>query len=83
MVRLKQDVTGFIFDFVHGCVEKIFTEPMTTEQKKGINDALDMCGMDSSFMDDNDDINDLFPFRCKEDLENDVEGLNKVVEWVD
>jgi hypothetical protein len=42
-----------------------------------------MLGMDSSLMDDNDDINDLFPFRCKEDLEYDVEGLNKVVEWVD
>ena len=80
MVRLKQGVTGFIFETIHGCVEKIFTEPITTEQKKGILIALDD---DSILLDDNDDINDLFPFSCKADLENDVEGLNKVVEWID
>jgi hypothetical protein len=32
---------------------------------------------------DNEDINSMFEFECKEDLENDVEGLNEVLEWVE
>ena len=54
---------------------------MKTENEiKLINDVL---SEDDVLFTDNEDINNMFGFECKEDLENDVEGLNKVLEWVD
>jgi len=78
MIKLKEGVTGFIYDSCHGNVQEIFTEPLTENEIKLINKVLSEYDV---LFTDNEDINGMF-FDCKEDLENDVEGLNEVLEWV-
>ena len=80
MVKLKNEVTGFIYDSEYGNVQKIFTESLTEKEIKLINEVL---SEDDVLFTDNEDINSMFEFDCKEDLESDVEGLNEVLEWVD
>ena len=80
MVKLKNEVTGFIYDSEYGNVQKIFTEPLTEKEIKLINKVL---SEDDVLFTDNSDINSMFEFDCKEDLESDVEGLNEVLEWVE
>jgi hypothetical protein len=80
MVKLKNGVTGFTYDSEYGNVQKIFTQPLTEKEIKLINEVI--CDDDILFT-DNEDINSMFEFDCKEDLEKDVEGLNEVLEWVD
>jgi hypothetical protein len=78
MIKLKEGVTGFIYDSCHGNVQEIFTESLTENEIKLINKVLSEYDV---LFTDNEDINGMF-FDCKEDLENDVEGLNEVLEWV-
>jgi hypothetical protein len=80
MVKLKNGVTGFTYDSEYGNVQKIFTQPLTEKEIKLIEKVL---SEDDVLFTDNEDINDMFEIDCKEDLENDVEGLNEVLEWVD
>jgi hypothetical protein len=79
MVKLKNGVTGFTYDSEYGNVQKIFTQPLTEKEIKLIEKVL---SEDDVLFTDNEDINDMFEIDCKEDLENDVEGLNEVLEWV-
>ena len=79
MVKLKNGVTGFTYDSCYGNVQEIFTQPLTENEVKLINKVL--CEDDILFT-DNEDINSMFEFDCKEDLLKDVEGLNEVIEWV-
>jgi hypothetical protein len=79
MVKLKEGVTGFTYDSCYGNVQEIFTEPLTEKEIKLIDKVL---GEDDVLFTNNEDINDMFEFDCREDLENDVEGLNEVLEWV-
>ena len=78
MIKLKEGVTGFIYDSEYGNVQEIFTQPLTENEIKLINKVLSEYDV---LFTDNEDINGMF-FDCKEDLENDVEGLNEVLEWV-
>ena len=80
MVKLKNGVTGFTYDSEYGNVQKIFTQPLTEKEIKLIEKVL---SEDDVLFTGNEDINDMFEIDCKEDLENDVEGLNEVLEWVD
>ena len=80
MVKLKNGVTGFTYDSEYGNVQKIFNQPLTENEIKLINKVL---SEDDVLFTDNEDINSMFEFDCKEDLENDVEGLNEVLEWVE
>ena len=75
MVKLKNEVTGFIYDSIYGYVKTVFNQP--------INENLMLVSEDDVLFSDNEDINNMFGFECKEDLENNEEGLNKVLEWVD
>lgn len=75
MVKLKNEVTGFIYDSVYGYVKTVFNQP--------INENLILTSEDDVLFSDNETINEMLTFDCKEDLENDVEGLNEVLEWVD
>ena len=75
MVKLKNEVTGFIYDSVYGYVKTVFNQP--------INENLILTSEDDVLFSDNETINEMLSFDCKEDLENDVEGLNEVLEWVD
>ena len=79
MVKLKENVFGFTYDSEYGNVQKIFTQPLTEKEIKLINKVL---SEDDVLFTDNEDINSMFEFDCKEDLESDVEGLNEVLEWV-
>ena len=80
MVKLKNGVTGFTYDSEYGNVQEIFTQPLTEKEIKLIERVL---SEDDVLFTDNEDINSMFEFECKEDLEKDVEGLNEVLEWVD
>jgi len=73
MVKLKNEVTGFIYDSVYGYVKTTFTEPISSYLLVDEDDMLVV----------NENVNELFPFSSKEDLEDDVEGLVEVLEWVD
>jgi hypothetical protein len=79
MVKLKNGVTGFTYDSCYGNVQEIFTQPLTENEVKLINKVL---SEDDILFTDNEDINSMFEFDCKEDLLKDVEGLNEVIEWV-
>jgi hypothetical protein len=79
MVKLKNGVTGFTYDSCYGNVQEIFTQPLTENEVKLINKVL---SEDDILFTDNEDINSMFEFDCKEDLLKDVEGLNDVIEWV-
>ena len=79
MVKLKNGVTGFTYDSCYGNVQEIFTQPLTEKEVKLINKVL---SEDDILFTDNEDINSMFEFDCKEDLLKDVEGLNDVIEWV-
>jgi hypothetical protein len=78
MLKLKDGVTGFIYENIHGYVKKIFNDNLTEQEIKGINRVLG----DDEVLVDNDNVNELFEIISKEGLENDVEGLNEVLEWV-
>ena len=80
MVKLKEGVTGFTYDSVYGYVKHIFTQHLTEKDIKLIDNLLDE---DDVLFTSNDSLNDMFEFDCREDLENDVEELNEVIEWVD
>jgi hypothetical protein len=75
MVQLKNGVTGFIYDSIYGCVKTIFTKP--------INNELMFISEDDVLFIDNETINSMLEFDSKEALENDSEGLNEVLEWVE
>ena len=79
MVKLKNGGTGFTYDSCYGNVQEIFTQPLTENEVKLINKVL---SEDDILFTDNEDINSMFEFDCKEDLLKDVEGLNVVIEWV-
>ena len=80
MVRLKNGVSGFIYDSEYGEVVKIYKQPLSEEKIETINEVL---SEDDILFTDNEDLNDMFEFDCKEDLEKDVENLNEVLEWVE
>ena len=76
MVRLKNGVTGFIYDSVYGSVKTVLTKPISELNLVWGED-------DDRVLIVNENVNDLFEFRSKNDLENDVEGLSEVLEWVE
>ena len=80
MLKLKEGVTGFIYDSQFGSVENVFTEFLNEDQIKGIRMSRNEWGV---FFTKEDDFDELFEIASKEGLENDCEGLNKVLEWVD
>ena len=69
MVKLKENVFGFTYDSEYGNVQKIFTQPLTKNEIKLVNKVL---SEDDVLFTDNEDINSMFEFDCKEDFE----GLN-------
>ena len=74
MVKLKSEFTGFIYDSIYGSIKTVFTKP--------INAELMLVDEDDMLVDNN-NVNELFGITSKEGLENDEEGLNEVLEWVD
>ncbi len=79
MLKLKENVTGFIYDSCYGHVTKIYTEPLSEEKIEIIDEVLDE---DDVLFTDNESINDMFEISNKEDLENCEDGLSEVLEWI-
>ena len=76
MVRLKQGITGFIYDSSNGTIKNITT--IEVDMKT----VGQMLGEDDVYITDQ-DADELFMFESKEQLDNNYEGLNRVLEWVD
>jgi hypothetical protein len=79
MVKLKSEVKGFIYENQFGTVIKIFTENFNDKELDLISKVIG----EYDIWVDNSNVNELFEITSKESLENDEEGLNKVLEWVD
>ena len=77
MVKLKNEVKGFIYDTCYGQVKKVFND-LTEQEIKTINKVL---SEDDMLITESDDLNELFEFETEEKLKNDTESLNKVLEW--
>ncbi len=76
MVRLKQGITGFVYDSSNGVIKNITT--IEVDMKT----VGQMLGEDDVYITDQ-DADELFMFESKEQLDNNYEGLNRVLEWVD
>ena len=76
MVRLKQGITGFVYDSSNGVIKNITTIEV---DMKTVGQIL---GEDDVYITDQ-DADELFMFESKEQLDNNYEGLNRVLEWVD
>jgi hypothetical protein len=76
MVRLKQGITGFIYDSSNGVIKNITT--IEVDMKT----VGQMLGEDDVYITDQ-DADELFMFESKEQLDNNYERLNRVLEWVD
>ena len=78
MVKLKNEVKGFIYDTCYGEVKKVFNDNLTKQEIKTIEKVL---GDDDMLVIESDDLNVLFDFETEDQLNNDTESLNKVLEW--
>jgi hypothetical protein len=77
MVKLKNEVKGFIYDTCYGQVKKVFNN-LTEQEIKTINKVL---SEDDMLITESDDLNELFEFETEDRLKNDTESLNEVLEW--
>ena len=73
MLKLKENVFGFVYDSCHGTIVEVCTEYVDVENIV-LND-------DDYVFVYNENVNNLFEISSKEDLENDEEGLSEVLEW--
>lgn len=74
MLKIKNGVTGFIYDSMHGYVSEIFTEPIDEKMRLSEDELL---------FTNIDEVNDMFEITSKEILEeNGDDGLNEVLEWI-
>ncbi len=76
MVRLKQGITGFIYDSSNGTIKNITTEEVDMKTIKQILDEDDVYIT-------NQDADELFMFESNEQLQNNYEKLYEVLEWID
>jgi len=76
MVRLKQGITGFIYDSSNGTIKNITTTDVDMKTVKQILDEDDVYITDQ-------DADELFMFESEESLQNSYEKLYEVLEWVD
>jgi hypothetical protein len=72
MLKLKDSVTGFVYESQHGYVKSIITQPIS---------GPIVAGEDDIFV-DNENVNNLFEITSQEQLQQSDEGLNKVLVWV-
>ena len=77
MVKLKNEVKGFIYDTCYGQVKQMFNS-LTEQEIETINKVLNE---DDMLITESDDLNELFEFETEDQLKNDNESLNKVFEW--
>jgi hypothetical protein len=78
-VKFKEGVYGFIYDSCYGQVNKVFTEPLTEKELKLVESVV---GEYDCIFTDIKSVNEVFEFD-EDSLSCDVEGLNKVLEYVE
>jgi hypothetical protein len=78
-VKFKDNVYGFIYDSCYGQVNKVFTEPLTEKELKLVESVV---GEYDCLFTDIKSVNEVFEFD-EDSLSCDVEGLNKVLEYVE
>jgi hypothetical protein len=78
MVKLKNEVKGFIYDTCYGEVKKVFNTSLTKQEIKTIEKVM---SDDDMLVIESDDLNVLFDFETEDQLKNDTESLNEVLEW--
>jgi len=76
MVRLKQGITGFIYDSSNGTIKNITTIDVDMKTVKQMLDEDDVYIT-------NQDADELFMFENEESLQNSYEKLYEVLEWVE
>lgn len=76
MVRLKQGITGFVYDSSNGNIKNITTIEV---DMKTIEQVL---GEDEVYITDQ-DADELFMFESEEQLLNNPEQLHRVLEWIE
>lgn len=76
MVRLKQGITGFIYDSSNGNIKNITTIEVDMKTIKQVLDEDDVYITDQ-------DADELFMFESKEQLLNNPEQLHRVLEWIE
>jgi hypothetical protein len=82
MLKLKDGVTGFIYDSCHGMVTKVFTQPLTQDKIETIWEVIDE---DEVLFMDNETINNMFEFTVEEGKTvqfSEEEGLGLAIEWI-
>ena len=73
MLKLKEGVTGFVYNTTHGFIKTSFTQPTM---------GMMLTDEDDMFVDD-ENVNELFEIKSQEQLEQDDEGLSEVLVWID
>ena len=81
MLVFKENVYGFVYDSQYGNVTEVFRDEPLTERDIFLCNSI--LGEDSALFTDIEDCNDMFEISCKEDLDNDEEGLNEVSDFID
>ena len=76
MVRLKQGITGFIYDTSNGDIKNITTIEV---DMKTVGQMLD----ENEIYITDQDADELFMFESNEQLQNNPEQLHRVLEWID
>ena len=76
MVRLKQGITGFVYDTSNGDIKNITTIEV---DMKTVGQMLD----ENEIYITDQDADELFMFESKEQLLNNPEQLHRVLEWID
>ena len=79
MLVFKENVYGFVYDSSIGNVEKIYNKTLNENEIELINEILNE---DDCLFVSIEDCNDMFDIISKENLDCDVEGLNKVFDFI-
>ena len=79
-LQFKENVYGFIYDSQYGEITKVFNKPLTASEEETI---LEVLGEDDLLFTNTEEIVDTFEINDKDILDNDSEGFNEVLEFVD
>jgi hypothetical protein len=80
MLVFKENVYGFVYDSQYDNVRTIFNRPLTQQE---IDFSLEILGNDDCLLVDIEECNEMWKISCKEDLDDDEDGLNEVFDFID
>jgi len=80
MIKFKENVYAFIYNSEIGGYEKIFYRELLDSEVELINEII---SDDDVLITRESNINELFEFYSKEELDEDNEFLNFIFDWID